>query len=159
MMITRLERLEAAQDRMEAAILERQQQSQPRDHFYGQRRRSLGACYVRVHSTLVGAKGYLLRRTRSRLATCGHQADAYLLLFTSKLLRLSAWLVEIDTRLHPGRAAQAAQYRLEADWGDDAARCILECLKDGGNIGSVWHEILESSKDFPSHKEIMSWSR
>lgn len=152
MMTTRLERLEAGQDRIAAAILEMQQQKQSREKGCGQRRHSLRPCFTRVRSAFVGANGHLLRRTRCWLTTRRYWAEAYLFLYASKLALLSAWLLEINTRYTDWErnAADAAECRREADWAEESARCMMECLRNGGDIVSVMCERHENFEHFPS---------
>lgn len=138
-MITRLGRLEAGQDRIAAAILEMQQQSQTCDQIRGPRRRSLRPCYARVRSAFVGAKGHLLRRTR---CWWRNWAVACIFLKDATGWRVLARLAESDTRRnHCERyVGQAAEARRLADLADEAARCMIEWLKNGGDIDPVVDE-------------------
>lgn len=152
-MIARLDRLEAGQDQIAAALLGMQQQPTTSDRIRGQRRRSLRPCYMRFRSAFVRAKGRLLEGTDSWLSSRPDLARAYALLAASRCGRICAWILEMDTSpVHRERnAADAAAFRRDADWYKETARRILECRKDGGDMGAVMDEYDEGLKNRASH--------
>jgi hypothetical protein len=140
--VTRLERLEARLDRIEAAaILDMQQQlPQTCDQTSSGPRHSLRPFCRRVRSDLVKGTRRLHRRIRYWLGDQCGRVGAYGLLLAAKTFRFSAWCFEVGTDpARPERGmAQAAEVRRKADECEEEARCILESLKNSTSFeGSI----------------------
>jgi hypothetical protein len=116
-LIARLERLETGQDRIAAAILGMQQQQSHLDSKARSRRRFRTAW------------GTAKRRMRLR-------ARAYNLICLSMSCRAETWGLE--------NVEKAAELRRKAEWAREAARCLLGCLKTGGDMDAVTAEINRS---------------
>lgn len=141
MVITCLEHLEARLDRIEAAILDMQQQlPQTRNQTSSGRRHSLRPFCRRVRSDLVKGTRRLLRRMDGWFRDQMCRVGAYLFLLAAKTFRFSAWCFEVGTDpARPERGmAKAAEARRKADECEEEARCILESLKNSTSFeGSI----------------------
>ena len=137
-MTKRLECLEAAQAVLTNNICEMQQQLQTHDQVRGRGRRCLRRCYTRVRSAFVGAKDNLPRKKRP----LPYWQMVFVFGLLSKVFKLSARIFEFCIpRLSPeereATAAEAAEARFRGHCAGRLARCMLDCLMSGGDIGSV----------------------
>ncbi|KAH8904042.1 hypothetical protein BR93DRAFT_930661 [Coniochaeta sp. PMI_546] len=149
MVISRLERLEAGQNRIEAGILGLQQ-SQTCNQTRG--RRSLQLYYQRFRSTFVNRSRHSLRMMKDRLKAQGIRVEdyvtAYSLLIFAKVFRFLNWGLEfqlrhptdfdVDPAHHEQLLAEIAEGREMANESEEEARCLLEFLKTGRRPEGVW---------------------
>lgn len=149
MVISRLERLEAGQNRIEAGILGLQQ-SQTCNQTRG--RRSLQLYYQRFRSTLVNRSRHSLRMMKDRLKAQGIRVEdyvtAYSLLIFAQVVRFVNWGEEfqlrhptdfdVDPAHHEQLLAEIAERRESAKELEEEARCLLEFLKTGRRPEDVW---------------------
>jgi hypothetical protein len=167
-LIARLEPLKTVQDRIAAAILSTQQQilgiqqqtlgtqqqilctrqqilgiqqqilgMQQQPHLDSKARsrpRSPRLCCRRFRSALGAAKRGLKMRAR-----------AYNLFLISVCSRGLAWTSE--------DAADAAEYRREAEWAWESGRSILECLKIEGDMDAVMDKVIRSQPTTPLRRK------
>lgn len=125
MVITRLECLEAGQNRIEAAILGMQQQSQTFNQKTSSGRRSLRPFCRRFRSAGVKGTRRLLRRICDWHWDQRNRVDAYFLLLAAKIYRGLG--EEVGN-------PKAAEDRRNADWCEEMARRALKSLKNGTKV-------------------------